>query len=699
MLAITRFRFGLVGALLLAAVPALAPPPAVAAPAPTVTRLSVHAGPTAGGVRVTITGRHLTPVRSVRFGSARATHVVVRSARKLVVTAPRHAAGLVDVRVVSAHGRSSARPADRFRYLAPPVVTRLSVSSGSVAGGSRVTVTGRNLVDVRTVTFGDAPGTAVQVHSPSSLSVTAPAHAAGVVDVRVTTRFGRSAASAADRFTYATGAVVPGGAWTGTVLPRPADAAGAPTVRSIACWGSGHCAAAGAYTDSGGDGAAVLWVLSGGTWAGARAPLPADAAADPRPLSDAISCGSGGVCAVRASYTAHRGGTDVVEHHLVWTLADGTWTGGLLPLPGDASTFQSATVEDIVCAGSTCAAIGDYSTAGNASAVLWARVGQTWAATKAPVPANAMADPPDDVGSLACEASGTCVASGSYSATSGWGGALWRLAAGGWTATAASLPSGVGAFGQTTGQTLHASCGAPGHCVATLKVTGGGGTVLAALDDGTWSPATLPLPADAGSGTVPGIDRTACSASGLCTVSGRYADTGGDVQAVLWTRIGTGAWDAVRAPLPANAAQNPRTYVRGLSCTDAGTCLAAGVYNYHAGGADVDEHDAFIRVLWTYAGGTWSLVPAFATTQQDQLFFGSGCGGSVCAAYGTAGQPSAWQVWRLASGTWQAYVPAPPSGARSPTILGSLTCGGATCAAVGSYADAAGATAQAVWLL
>jgi len=145
MLAITRFRFGLVGALLLAAVPALAPPPAVAAPAPTVTRLSVHAGPTAGGVRVTITGRHLTPVRSVRFGSARATHVVVRSARKLVVTAPRHAAGLVDVRVVSAHGRSSARPADRFRYLAPPVVTRLSVSSGSVAGGSRVTVTGRNL--------------------------------------------------------------------------------------------------------------------------------------------------------------------------------------------------------------------------------------------------------------------------------------------------------------------------------------------------------------------------------------------------------------------------------------------------------------------------------------------------------------------------------------------------------------------------
>src|SRR6478752_758525 len=71
---------------------------------PAVTRLSTTSGPTTGGTRVTVTGRHFTKVTSVRFGRAPGLRVRVRSATRLVVTTPAHAAGVVPVRVVTRHG-------------------------------------------------------------------------------------------------------------------------------------------------------------------------------------------------------------------------------------------------------------------------------------------------------------------------------------------------------------------------------------------------------------------------------------------------------------------------------------------------------------------------------------------------------------------------------------------------------------------
>ncbi|HUY61994.1 MAG TPA: IPT/TIG domain-containing protein, partial [Candidatus Dormibacteraeota bacterium] len=75
----------------------------------------------------------------------------------------------------------------------PPTVTGVTPGSGGTAGGTAVTVTGTNFVaGGTTVTFGGAAATGVGVQSPTELTATTPAHAAGPVTVTATTAIGTS---------------------------------------------------------------------------------------------------------------------------------------------------------------------------------------------------------------------------------------------------------------------------------------------------------------------------------------------------------------------------------------------------------------------------------------------------------------------------------------------------------------------------
>jgi hypothetical protein len=65
-------------------------------------------------------------------------------------------------------------------------VTSVDPNSGSTAGGLRVTVRGSGFASGAAVTFGGVAGTAVTVVNPTTITVTTPAHAAGIVDVVVT---------------------------------------------------------------------------------------------------------------------------------------------------------------------------------------------------------------------------------------------------------------------------------------------------------------------------------------------------------------------------------------------------------------------------------------------------------------------------------------------------------------------------------
>ncbi len=83
-----------------------------------------------------------------------------------------------------------------------PTVSSIAPTSGSQAGGTAVTITGTGFLSGATVKFGGTPATNVTVVSATSITATAPAHAAGKVDVVVTNSDGQSA-TLAQSFTYA----------------------------------------------------------------------------------------------------------------------------------------------------------------------------------------------------------------------------------------------------------------------------------------------------------------------------------------------------------------------------------------------------------------------------------------------------------------------------------------------------------------
>lgn len=84
---------------------------------PTVTAVSPTGGAAAGGTACTLTGSNFTGATAVNFGATAATALVVVSSTQITCTAPAHAAGQVDVTVVTPSGTSSPRPGDHFTYV------------------------------------------------------------------------------------------------------------------------------------------------------------------------------------------------------------------------------------------------------------------------------------------------------------------------------------------------------------------------------------------------------------------------------------------------------------------------------------------------------------------------------------------------------------------------------------------------------
>jgi hypothetical protein len=84
--------------------------------APTITAVSPASGPRTGGIRVTVTGTRFTGATAVKFGTTAGTSLTVNSGTRITVTAPAHAAGNSDVRVMTPGGTSAISIADRFKY-------------------------------------------------------------------------------------------------------------------------------------------------------------------------------------------------------------------------------------------------------------------------------------------------------------------------------------------------------------------------------------------------------------------------------------------------------------------------------------------------------------------------------------------------------------------------------------------------------
>ena len=84
-----------------------------------------------------------------------------------------------------------------------PTVSGIDPNAGTVDGGTTVVITGTNFTTGDTVTFDGVAGTNVQVLSDTKISVKTPAHAEGLVDVRVVNASNQGA-TLAQQFHYIT---------------------------------------------------------------------------------------------------------------------------------------------------------------------------------------------------------------------------------------------------------------------------------------------------------------------------------------------------------------------------------------------------------------------------------------------------------------------------------------------------------------
>jgi len=189
--------------------PRPAPSQAVAGEVPTgeqagiasVRDVSPDAGPVAGGTAVTIHGSGFTDAVAVTFAGRSARFTIGGDGSISTVTPQAPGPATVDV-IVQLRSGETARLANAFAYLDRPSVSGLSPATGSMRGGTWVTISGSALLRASQVRFGTTPASKLQVVSDSQLRALSPQHAAGPVDVTVTTPGGTSATSNGDRFTY-----------------------------------------------------------------------------------------------------------------------------------------------------------------------------------------------------------------------------------------------------------------------------------------------------------------------------------------------------------------------------------------------------------------------------------------------------------------------------------------------------------------
>jgi hypothetical protein len=201
--------------------------------------ISPSSGPTSGGTSVTVTGSGFTGATAVTFGGSAAFAPTVFSDNLIIVTAPPHSAGPANVLVWAGGVASLPTSASVFTYVGAPTVTAVSPSGGSTSGGTVVTVSGSGFTGAIAVTFGGTAGTNLSVSSDTRLTVTAPAHAQGNVDVVVAVGGASSPTGTADIFNYLSATPNPPARFVGNVTisgqPAPAGTAVEIHIGSSVC--------------------------------------------------------------------------------------------------------------------------------------------------------------------------------------------------------------------------------------------------------------------------------------------------------------------------------------------------------------------------------------------------------------------------------------------------------------------------------
>ncbi|MEU7769309.1 IPT/TIG domain-containing protein [Nocardia sp. NPDC049190] len=153
---------------------------------PVLISVSPNQGPASGNNSVTLTGTGFTGATAVRFGTV-STSFTADSATQITAIAPAGTLA-VQVTVTTVGGTSNGVS---YTYVAVPVLTSVSPTSGPAVGGNTVTLTGTGLIGTTTVTFGATGASSFTVVSDTHVTAVAPG-GTGSVQVTMTTAGGVS---------------------------------------------------------------------------------------------------------------------------------------------------------------------------------------------------------------------------------------------------------------------------------------------------------------------------------------------------------------------------------------------------------------------------------------------------------------------------------------------------------------------------
>jgi hypothetical protein len=335
-------------------------------------------------------------------------------------------------------------------------------------------------------------------------------------------------------------------------------------------------------------------------WTSAAAPMPADAAGG---ALSAVSCAPAGTCVVAGGYNNQGNKYGI----LVDTVSHGQWVPGTFE-PAAPAGSADYPVNAVACpAPGNCLTAGEYrdASSGHYTGLVATLSGGTWTASSLSLPAGAGRDQEMELHSLACPVPGNCVAVGSVydgsGSDRGWG-LIQTLRDGIWTAADAPLPADAASGDNGKGNLYGVACPAPGNCVAVgfyTSTAGGTQGLVDTLRNGTWTPASAPLPAG---GSGPWLNAVSCATTSSCVAVGYY-NTGAGPQGLIET-LSRQSWRAATAPQPKGAVSQYGVQLQGVACPAAGMCVAVGYYN-----ADSKASTSY-GFMDTLANGKWTAATA-----------------------------------------------------------------------------------------
>jgi hypothetical protein len=304
----------------------------------------------------------------------------------------------------------------------------------------------------------------------------------------------------------------------------------------------------------------------------------------------AVGCASAGSCVAAGWSTTALPPEESEQPYFVAAESHGFWARASLgSLPANAFSYTTADVNGIACpATGSCVAVGTYDAGGGAEpdfpGFIAVEQRGSWRAFEPLLPANTVKPPDAELSAVTCTGPGACVAVGYYYAK---GNRLVQMATtesrGRWQR---AVPIGFPAHpAQPTGL-ASVACIRAGSCAAVgiySAASGVSAVAVTALErNGRWQPAKrLRLPAGSGPGSA--LSSVSCLPSSATCVAIGWYQRHGQTYPMLVT-LSDGRWGKAvpLTKIPAGVPRGSNVTLTALSCAR-GFCLAAGAYQPGAG--------------------------------------------------------------------------------------------------------------------